>query len=60
MYTCNRCGNKVIATIDNMCLMCNPPNEREIDAISSVMTLIVDHIRYLKSQKINNKGNEIK
>lgn len=51
MYTCNRCGNNVIVTIDNKCLICNPPNEKEIDTISSVMTLIVGHIRDLKSQK---------
>ncbi len=58
MPTCNICGNNVIVTLDNICLICNPPNEKEIGIISSLMVSIVDHIRDLKQQNKEQQGGK--
>lgn len=59
MPRCNMCGNDVIVTLDNICLICNPPNEKEIGVISSIMASAVGHIKYMKSQKLTEKGIQI-
>ena len=42
------CGRDLIVTLDNICLICNPPTEKQIDAIASVMVLTMEHIKQLK------------
>lgn len=45
MPRCKMCGSDMIVTIDNICLICNPPTEKQIDAIVKIMVLIREHIR---------------
>ena len=48
MPRCKMCGHDTIVTLDNICLICNPPTEKQIDVIASVMVLSMEHIKLLK------------
>lgn len=50
MPRCKMCGGGMMITLDNICLICNPPTEKQIDAISTIMVLTMEHIR----EKRNN------
>lgn len=46
MPTCNMCGKNVMVTIENICLICNPPTEKQKDSIVEVLTFMVEYIRF--------------
>ena len=45
MPRCKMCSGDMIVTIDNICLICKPPTEKQIDIIATIMVLIREHIR---------------
>ena len=45
MPRCKMCGSDMIVTLDDICLICNPPTEKQIDTISTIMALTMEHIR---------------
>ncbi len=48
MPICKLCGSDMIVTLDNICLFCNPPTEKQIDTIATIMVLIAKHIKEIK------------
>lgn len=49
MPRCKMCGGDMIVTLDNICLICNPPTEKQIDAIATIMVLAVEYIKEIRS-----------
>lgn len=43
------CGGDMIVTLDNICLICNPPTEKEVDAIATIMVLAVEYIKEIRN-----------
>ena len=50
MPKCNICGKDVIVTIEDMCLICNPPTEKQKDSIVKVLAFMVEYIRFNRMQ----------
>lgn len=49
MPRCKMCGGDMIVTLDNICLICNPPTEKEVDAIATIMVLAVEYIKEIRN-----------
>lgn len=49
MPKCKMCGSDMIVTLDNICLICNPPTEKQIDAIATIMVLVMGHIKEIRN-----------
>jgi hypothetical protein len=45
MLRCKMCGHDVMITLDNICLICDQPTEKQIDTIAILMVLAMEHIR---------------
>lgn len=55
MPRCKICNNDVIVTLDDICLICGPPTEKQTDTIATVLVLIMECIRAEKQkQKSSN------
>lgn len=50
MPICRLCGKDAIVTLDNICLICNPPNAKQTDTIVKLLILVTDHIRNNKKK----------
>lgn len=57
MPTCNVCGKDVMVTIENICLICNPPTEKQKDVITKVLVWMTEYIRFKRdtSKQETNK-----
>lgn len=53
MPTCKMCGRDVIVTLDDICLICNPPTEKQTDDIATVLVLMTELIK--EKRKQNNQ-----
>lgn len=49
MPRCKMCGGDMIVTLDNICLICNPPTEKQIGAIATIMVLVREHIKEMRN-----------
>lgn len=52
MPRCKMCGGDMMITLDNICLICNPPTEKQIDTIATLMVLTIEHIKQLKQERL--------
>lgn len=55
MPKCDICGRDVMVTIENICLICNPPTERHKDSIVKVLALMIEYIRCNRMQVCSDK-----
>jgi hypothetical protein len=49
MPRCKMCGGDMIVTLDNICLICNPPTEKQIETIATIMVLVKKHIKEIRN-----------
>lgn len=49
MPRCKICSGNMMVTIDDICLICNPPTEKQIDIISTIMVMVTKRIRELRN-----------
>ena len=49
MPICKMCGRDMIVTLDNICLICNLPTQKQIDTIATIIVLTMEHIREMRN-----------
>lgn len=50
---CKICSRDVVVTLGDICLICNPPTEKQMDDIATVLVLMTELIK--EKRKQNNQ-----